>query len=187
MNGGNCLIVDRFLSLSCAKKVINCWKRFQYNEICKKKEGINMFTEDHIFLKIPGKNQKEVLRSLAKLAFQLGVVSSTDDLLQDYLDREQESTTGFGWGVSIPHTKSDDVLRASVLFGRTEQPIEWHSLDGDPVNTIISLLVPASESDEHLHLLAALSRKLSHPDFVQRLKTGSRKEIYQLISQTIGE
>ncbi|WP_257611445.1 PTS sugar transporter subunit IIA, partial [Oenococcus oeni] len=56
-----------------------------------------MFTEDHIFLKIPGKNQKEVLRSLAKLAFQLGVVSSTDDLLQDYLDREQESTTGFGW------------------------------------------------------------------------------------------
>lgn len=39
-----------FLSLSCAKKVINYWKRFQYNEICKKKEGINMFTEDHIFL-----------------------------------------------------------------------------------------------------------------------------------------
>ncbi|MDG6770297.1 PTS sugar transporter subunit IIA, partial [Lactiplantibacillus plantarum] len=63
--------------------------------------------------------------------------------------------------------------------------IEWQSLDGKPVNTFISLLVPANEGDVHLKLLAQLSRKLVHQDFVEILKRGDTREVLEIINQAI--
>ena len=105
--------------------------------------------------------------------------------MKDYQEREQESTTGFGNGIAIPHAKSNNVKTAAILFGRSTTDIEWQSLDGKPVNTFISLLVPANEGDVHLKLLAQLSRKLVHQDFVEILKRGDTREVLEIINQAI--
>ena len=83
-------------------------------------------------------------------------VKSADKLVADYEEREKESTTGFGNGIAIPHAKSDNVNQATILFARGVNDVDWDSLDGKPVNTWISLLVPTSEGSVHLKLLAKL-------------------------------
>ena len=113
-----------------------------------------MFTINNMNMSLEGHTQAEILVSLAELATSLNLVVDRDSLVKDYQEREQESTTGFGNGIAIPHAKSNNVKTAAILFGRSTTDIEWQSLDGKPVNTFISLLVPANEGDVHLKLLA---------------------------------
>ena len=148
---------------------------------------MTLFAKDHMILDIKGTTQKEVLTELAAKAKALGVVQDADTLVADYLDREAESTTGFGNGVAIPHAKTDNNLSATILFARSDHPVEWDSLDGKPVETWISLIVPDKEAGLHLKLLAKLSRQLVHPEFVNTLIHGSADEVYEKISNIVNE
>ncbi|MFC6180935.1 PTS fructose transporter subunit IIA [Lactiplantibacillus daowaiensis] len=144
-----------------------------------------MFLETYVTASLTGSTQDEILKELAQLAKSLDIVSDEAQLVADYHEREQESTTGFGNGVAIPHAKSNNVKTATILFGRSSQAIEWDSLDGKPVHTFISLLVPADAGDVHLKLLASLSRKLVHKDFVEILNTGDQQAVLDAINQAI--
>lgn len=144
-----------------------------------------MFEVSHMNMALEGADQDSILKDLAKLAKSIGVVDDEAQLVADYHEREAESTTGFGNGVAIPHAKSNNVKTATILFGRSANEIEWQSLDGKPVNTFISLLVPANAGDVHLKLLASLSRKLVHKDFVAILKNGDQSAVLDAINQAI--
>jgi PTS system, fructose subfamily, IIA component len=144
-----------------------------------------MFNVDHINMNLNGNTQKEILSSLATLAKSQDIVSDEDTLVQDYLEREKESTTGFGNGVAIPHARTNNVKTTAILFGRSNSDIEWNSLDGKPVNTFISLLVPNDQGDTHLKLLAKLSRQLVHKDFVSILKNGTKEEVFTAINNVL--
>lgn len=146
---------------------------------------MDIFNIEHINMTLNGSTQKEVMASLADLALKLNIVDDKETLVDDYLEREKESTTGFGNGVAIPHARTDNVKTTSILFGRTTEDIEWDSLDGKPVNTVISLLVPNDQGDTHLKLLAKLSRQLVHKDFVNILKTGSKEEVFEAINNVL--
>lgn len=146
---------------------------------------MSMFTMDNINMALTGKTQTEILAELASMAQSLDLVTDSAPLVHDYQEREKESTTGFGNGVAIPHAKSNNVKAATILFVRSTSEIEWHSLDGKPVDTFISLLVPADEGDVHLKLLARLSRKLVHKDFVEILKQGDAQEVLNAINLAI--
>ncbi|KRK81530.1 fusion of iia, iib and iic component of mannitol fructose-specific phosphotransferase system [Companilactobacillus bobalius DSM 19674] len=136
-------------------------------------------------MNLNGNTQKEILSSLASLAKSQDIVSDEDTLVQDYLEREKESTTGFGNGVAIPHARTNNVKATAILFGRSSSDIEWDSLDGKPVNTFISLLVPNDQGDTHLKLLAKLSRQLVHKDFVSILKNGTKEEVFAAINNVL--
>lgn len=149
-------------------------------------EGEKMiFERQNMFLALDASDQKGVLSELAKKAKLLGAITNEAYLVNDYLNREQESTTGFGNGVAIPHAKSNNVVRPIILFARLSQPVEWNSLDGKPVDTVISILVPAESSNVHLKLLAALSRQLVHQDFIETLKSGNSDEVFEKISKIV--
>lgn len=144
-----------------------------------------MFEKNFIEMNLQGDNQNEIFNSLAKLAKDKNRVKSSEQLIKDYKAREEESTTGFGNGIAIPHAKSDNVETATILVGRSNKEIEWNSLDEKPVNSFISLLVPRDEGNVHLQLLAKLSRQLIHKEFIHVLKTGTRDEVFDLINKTI--
>jgi len=172
----------------CDILFINKESVFLYNEFENERGGfikMAMFTINNMNMSLEGHTQAEILVSLAELATSLNLVVDRDSLVKDYQEREQESTTGFGNGIAIPHAKSNNVKTAAILFGRSTTDIEWQSLDGKPVNTFISLLVPANEGDVHLKLLAQLSRKLVHQDFVEILKRGDTREVLEIINQAI--
>ncbi|MBC6316126.1 PTS fructose transporter subunit IIA [Listeria grandensis] len=132
-----------------------------------------------------GTTKAEILKEFAELALLNGKVSSAEGFYGDLWLREEESTTGFGGGIAIPHAKSAFVTEVGVLVGRGTNEVAWEALDDQPVHCWICLLVPETGGQEHLRLLSQLSRKLMDPDFVAKLKSGSEQEILTLVQGVI--
>ncbi|WP_163652081.1 fructose PTS transporter subunit IIA [Listeria sp. PSOL-1] len=127
-------------------------------------------------------NQKEAFRYLANLAFENGRTTSVESVYQGLVEREQESTTGFGKNIAIPHTKNKAVKEPTILVVRNGKLMEWQALDNQPVHTLICLLVPDNKDDVHLRLLAKISRKLMHTEFTDLLKNGNAEQILNEIN-----
>lgn len=129
-----------------------------------------MIKEQNVIFDLDVKTQEEAIRSLVQKASDNGKVSNTETVVQAVLDREKESTTGFGKGIAIPHGKSSGVTEPTLMFARTTRNLEWASMDDQPVQIIFLILVPEESHSEHLQLLAKLARKLMHDDFVETLR-----------------
>jgi multiphosphoryl transfer protein len=90
--------------------------------------------------------------------------------------REDTYSTGFGYGLAMPHCKTEAVAASSIVVARLSRPIEWGSLDGEPVNVVILLAIRAlgaAVADEHMRIFARLSRLVMREEFRDRLKTES--------------
>lgn len=146
---------------------------------------MELFARNHVLGTVEASAQEDVFSALANKAVELGVAKDAAAIVADYEEREREATTGFGGGVAIPHSKTDNVSDATLLFTRLSQPVEWQALDGAPVSTVISILAPTAGADVHLQLLAKLARKLMHADFVEVLKNGTFDEAYAAIQGAI--
>lgn len=104
-------------------------------------------------------SKKQALQELAKYAVNLTGLKERDifDVIQE---REKLGTTGVGQGVAIPHGKLDDLDKLYGVFARIDQPIDFDSIDGQPVDLVFLLLAPASAGADHLKMLAKVSRLL---------------------------
>lgn len=123
-----------------------------------------------IKLDLQGNNKEEVIKELSGLIKNDGRLNDYDAYIEEVFSREELTTTGLGYGIAIPHGKCDAVDIPSVAFGRVKKGIDWASLDGEPVNLVFLLAVPKeAESDQHLRILAALSRKLIDDEFRKEL------------------
>ncbi|MFE5873244.1 fructose-specific PTS transporter subunit EIIC [Streptomyces roseifaciens] len=113
--------------------------------------------------------KEAAIREMAGLLAASGHVADVDGLVAAALAREEMGTTGLGEEIAIPHAKTDAVSAPVVGFARSEG-IEWGALDGTKARLIFMIAVPgAAAGDEHLRILAMLSRKLMDPDFRERL------------------
>ena len=98
-------------------------------------------------------------------------------------ERERLGSTGFGGGVAIPHGKIEGLGRVFGYFARLTQPVEFHSVDGMPVDLIFLLLSPPDAGADHLKALAAVSRALRNRQTVAKLRGArSRDAIFALLS-----
>ena len=80
--------------------------------------------------------------------------------------------TDLGFGFAIPHGKSPRVRGASVAFLRPRRPIPWGGSGNPPVRAVLLIAIPAGgEEQEHLKIIARLSRRLMHEDFRTTLLT----------------
>lgn len=131
--------------------------------------------------------QEAVFQELSKMAYLNNRVTNQQVIVTGLKMREAETTTGFGNGIAIPHTKNKAVKKPTVIVLRNKQLINWHSLDGKPVNTIISLLVPVDRGDTHLRMLAKLSRQMMHREFTDALKFDDQQQILTTISAVLQE
>ncbi|MER5935187.1 fructose-specific PTS transporter subunit EIIC [Streptomyces sp. NPDC002054] len=120
--------------------------------------------------------KEPAIRELAEMLAGTGNVRDVDELVRVALAREAQGTTGLGESIAIPHAKTDAVSRPTVGFARSSEGIEWGSLDGTKARLIFMISVPeAAAGDEHLRILALLSRKLMNPDFRDRLQSAPDK------------
>jgi len=84
--------------------------------------------------------------------------------------RERLGGTGLGHGVAIPHGRSSAVEHASAAFVRLGQPVDFGADDGEPVDLVAALLVPAHFTDQHLKLLAELAELFSNAEVTTALR-----------------
>lgn len=143
----------------------------------------DIMNEDAVILDLKAQTKDDALHMLSQQLTELGYVDSHTNFKQAILDREEESTTGIGEGIAIPHGSYEGVKEATVIFARHSEGLEWNSLDGEDVHLIFMIAVPKhSRNNLHLKILQMLSRKLMDESFrKQLLEAKTKEEIIQLL------
>ncbi|MFF5533883.1 fructose-specific PTS transporter subunit EIIC [Streptomyces cinerochromogenes] len=127
-------------------------------------------TERTVRVALGAAEKEAAIREMAELLTRSGRVADVGELVATALRREEEGTTGLGEEIAIPHAKTDAVTAPVVGFARSAEGVEWGSLDGTKARLIFMIAVPeAAAGDEHLRILALLSRKLMDAGFRERL------------------
>ena len=126
----------------------------------------NVIDEKLIALDLDVANKEEMLNRLTDLFDEQGKLNDREAFFKDVMWREGEGQTGIGMGVAIPHGKSKGVNVTSLAIGTSKQPIEWESLDDQPVSVVILFAVTEGDSDVvHLKLLQHVAMLLAHESF----------------------
>lgn len=127
-------------------------------------------TPDTVKVRLDAGDKGAAIREMAELLARTGRVADVDELVATALRREAQGTTGLGEEIAIPHAKTDAVSAPVVGFARSAEGVEWASLDGTKARLVFMIAVPeAAAGDEHLRILALLSRMLMDPGFRERL------------------
>lgn len=131
-------------------------------------------------LKVAGK--KQLLQEMSQLASRLtGVEAKT--ILDVLEERERMGSTGAGKGVAIPHGRLPGIDRVQGFFARLEKPIDFGSVDGQPVDLVFLLLTPSAAGPDHLKALSRVSRVLRNPETCEQIrKAESTGEIYECLT-----
>ncbi|MGJ8636712.1 MAG: PTS sugar transporter subunit IIA [Phycisphaerales bacterium] len=105
-----------------------------------------------------------------------------DELLAKILDRERKSSTGFGYGVAVPHIKHPKIAKLTAGIGLSERGIDFESRDKLPVYTVVMLLTPADQPEDHLQAMETIFKNLSKETFRRAMRqTQSNEEILTLL------
>lgn len=127
-------------------------------------------TERTVKVRLDAQEKEAAIREMAELLARSGDVADVDELVSTALRREEQGTTGLGEEIAIPHAKTDAVTAPVVGFARSVGGVEWGSMDGTKARLVFMIAVPeAAAGDEHLRILALLSRKLMDAGFRERL------------------
>ncbi|MDK2902204.1 MAG: fructose system component [Clostridiales bacterium] len=134
-----------------------------------------LINENLIDMNLEANTKEEVIKKLAQMAYKEGRVNDIDRYIEAVLKREAEYSTSVGFGVAIPHGKTDAVNEPFLGFAKVKG-IDWSAPDEKPVDLIFIIGVPEAQAgNEHLKILAKLSRRLMKDDFRQLLRQASSK------------
>ncbi|WP_022729676.1 PTS IIA-like nitrogen regulatory protein PtsN [Fodinicurvata sediminis] len=129
-------------------------------------------------------SKKQALQELARRAAD--VTGQPERAIFEVLvERERLGTTGVGYGIAIPHGKLSELDRLHCLFARLETPVEFDSIDEQPVDLICVLLAPEKAGADHLKALARVSRLLRDKTICDKLRgTDSRDGLYAILTES---
>lgn len=137
-----------------------------------------------IDLSLNARSKDGVFHELALLLHRNDRISDYSHFIEDVYEREDMGTTGFGFGIAIPHAKSPYVKIPSVCFGKSEQGISYDSIDGNPVYLVFMIAMPETDSKQHLTTLAWISRNLMYESFRKKLmEAKTPEEVINIILQ----
>ena len=115
-------------------------------------------------------NKKDALDQMVDLMAKSGKIRDVEKYRKGVYAREDESTTGIGEGIAIPHCKSDAVREPGLAAMTMAEGVDFDSLDGEPANLFFLIAAPNTEDNVHLDVLSKLSVLLMDEDFTARLR-----------------
>lgn len=136
-----------------------------------------------ITLEEPPTDKEATIEYLLDLVAESGRVTDREAALSSLMQREQETTTGVGKGIAIPHAQTNAVDAPSVAFCRSSAGLDFDSMDERPAHLIFMILVPEGGTDEHLGILASLSRSLMHEGVRDDLSEADTPEEIQAVME----
>jgi fructose PTS system EIIBC or EIIC component len=144
----------------------------------------DILNEKVIVTKLPGTTKSEILNAMIELAATSDRVTDKEKMRSAILEREKIMSTGVGSGFAIPHGKTDAVQDIVAAFAITEQPIDYQSLDDQPVRIIFLLVGKDNSVGPHIKLLSRISRLMNKEEFRKKLiDAESSSEILQIFKQ----
>jgi PTS system nitrogen regulatory IIA component len=131
--------------------------------------------------------KKQALQELAQHAATLTGLPDRE-LFEALLQRERLGSTGIGEGIAIPHGRMPGIDRLVGLFARTEKPIDFDALDGQPVDIIFVLIAPEGAGADHLKALARVARVLRNQSVLEQVrKVRDPAAIYAILAESAAQ
>lgn len=137
-----------------------------------KAEAADFVKVENVFVAEDFTSRDEALSFVSNRAVRAGIASDADAVMNAFLAREAEGTTGMMEGFAIPHAKSDAITEAAVIVVKDESGVTgWDTMDGAPVNVAIALLIPGAQAGTtHLKILSKVAEALMDEDFRATVK-----------------
>jgi PTS system fructose-specific IIC component len=129
-----------------------------------------------ISLSAAPKNKQEALDEIVALMEKSGKINNEEAYRKQVYAREEESTTGIGEGIAIPHGKCDAVDRPGLAAMVVKDGVDFDSLDGEPVTLMFLIAAPNTEDNVHLDVLSKLSMMLMDEEFTANLRKAETPE-----------
>ena len=144
----------------------------------------DLMTPDAIIPALRVTSKKQALQEISKRAAEL-IRLPERTVFEVLIERERLGTTGVGHGIAIPHGKLANIDKLYALFARLETPIDFDSIDEQPVDLICVLLAPETAGADHLKALARVSRLLRDQATCDKLRgSESADAIYALLTES---
>lgn len=122
------------------------------------------------------KSKNEALDQIVALMAKSGKINDEEGYRRQVYAREEESTTGIGEGIAIPHGKCDAVDKPGLAAMVVKNGVEFDSLDGEPVTLMFLIAAPNTEDNVHLDVLSKLSMMLMDEEFTSNLRNAASAE-----------
>lgn len=119
--------------------------------------------------------KQEALDKMVDLMAKSGKINDVETYRKGVYAREEESTTGIGEGIAIPHCKSDAVDRPGLAAMVLPDGVDFDSLDGEKVDLIFLIAAPNTKENVHLDVLSKLSVLLMDEDFTKNLRSAKTR------------
>ena len=140
-----------------------------------KAEAAGFVKVENVFVAEDFASRDEALSFVSNQAVKAGIANDADAVMNAFLAREAEGTTGMMEGFAIPHAKSDAITEAAVIVVKDDSGVTgWDTMDGAPVNVAIALLIPGAQAGTtHLKILSKVAEALMDEDFRATVKGSS--------------
>lgn len=137
-----------------------------------KAEAADFVKVENVFVAENFASRDEALSFVSNQAVKTGVADDADAVMNAFLAREAEGSTGMMEGFAIPHAKSDAITDAAVIVVKDDSGVTgWDTMDGAPVNVAIALLIPGAQAGTtHLKILSKVAEALMDEGFRATVK-----------------
>ena len=140
-----------------------------------------ILTEDLISVGMEPKDKDDSIKMMIDTAARSGKILNKEKVSESVFEREKLVSTGVGKGFAIPHGKTDEISDVTAAFGITKTPIDFDSIDSEPVKFIFLLIGKDSLLNTHIKLLSRISRIMNNDKFRDKLEDAKdSREVLEL-------
>lgn len=141
----------------------------------------DILDESVVRVNLKGKSKDEIINQMIAIVNHSSKILDIEKVREAIFEREKIMSTGVGNGFAIPHGKTDAVLDIVAAFAITEEPIDYESLDEQPVRLIFLLVGKDSMVGPHIKLLSRISRLMNKEEFrTKLLDAASSKQVIEI-------
>jgi nitrogen PTS system EIIA component len=117
-------------------------------------------------------SKKRLFQELGEIAAQAYKLNGSV-VIDGLQERESLGPTGVGHGIALPHARLEEISSIVGVFVRLEKPLDYDSVDRQPVDLIFGLFAPKDSGVEHLKALALVSRTMRDASICAKLRANS--------------
>ena len=132
-------------------------------------EIADLLSPDAVISHLKAASKKQVLQDMAHKAADLTRLPERR-IFEILTEREKLGSTGMGQGIAIPHGRVPGIERMTGLFAQLDHPVDFDSMDDQPVDLVFLLLAPEGAGADHLKALARVSRLLRNQSICEKLR-----------------
>jgi PTS system nitrogen regulatory IIA component len=146
-------------------------------------EIADLLSPDAVLAHVKATTKKQVLQEMAHKAALLTQLPERR-IFETLTEREKLGSTGMGQGIAIPHGRVAGVEKMTGLFAQLDHPVDFDSMDDQPVDLVFLLLAPEGAGADHLKALARVSRLLRNQTICEKLRAAPQAAtLYALLTE----